>query len=309
MAIDLSQTLVVAVTATALFDLAEADAADKTARDTDETTAAAVYSAYMRVHEDQPLLEGTGMPLVQALLGLNDRKVDDLPGPITEVIVVSRNTADTALRVLNAIRARGLSITRLCFTGGSEVVEHLSNFGVDLFLTTNEADAQRVINERTCAAAVLKPPPTMSLSPPDNQVRIAFDGDAVLFADDSELVYKTKGLEAFTAAEDRDQDKPMGDGPYAALLRKLALAQRRLPGSIDASPIRVALVTARGAPAEMRVIKPCELGASTCTRAISSQASRRQEPSQRFGRTSSSMTRICTLTSRRSMCLRGACPT
>lgn len=255
MAIDLSQTLVVAVTATALFDLAEADAAYQSARNTDEATAAAVYRAYMRKHEDLPLADGTGMQLVRALFGLNARKVDDLPGPIAEVIVVSRNTADTAVRVLNAIRARGLPITRLCFTGGGDVVEHLSNFGVDLFLTTNEADAQWVINERVCAAAVLKSPPSMSLSPPDDQVRIAFDGDAVLFADDSELVYKSQGLDAFTAAENRDQNQPMRDGPYAALLRKLALAQRRLPGSIDASPIRVALVTARGAPAEMRVIK------------------------------------------------------
>ena len=106
-----------------------------------------------------------------------------------------------------------------------------------------------------CAAAIVKPPPTEESKIPAGQVRIAFDGDAVLFDESSEIVYKSKGLDEFQRREDEHQDVPMEDGPYAVLLRKLARLQDRLPFSVEFSPVRIAIVTARHAPAEMRVIK------------------------------------------------------
>jgi 5'-nucleotidase len=167
---------------------------------------------------------------------------------------MSRNSPETGVRVFNNIRSRGLPISRHAFTGGQSVVDYMDAFAVDLFLTTNVEDAQRIIDAQACAAAVLKPPPSAGDALPEDQVRIAFDGDAVLFDDSSELVYKTEGLGRFHTVEDEKQNEPMNDGPYAILLRKLAKLQERLPFGADASPVRIAIVTARSAPAEMRVI-------------------------------------------------------
>jgi 5'-nucleotidase len=255
MPLDLSDTLVVGISATALFDLTEADAVFKAKFHEDKETAIAEYRAYMLSRENDPLGDGTGMPLVKALLDLNKYAKPGDTKPLVEVVVMSRNSPETGVRVFNNIRLRTLSISRHAFTGGESVVDYLDAFDVDLFLTTNSSDAQKVIDGRTCAAAILKAPPSDGLAPPIDQVRIAFDGDAVLFDDSSEIVYKTKGLAGFHKSEDTQQDVPMSDGPYATLLGKLSRLQKRLPFSAALSPIRIAIVTARNAPAEMRVIK------------------------------------------------------
>jgi 5'-nucleotidase len=253
MPLDLSDTLVVGISATALFDLAEADAVYKAKYAKNPQSALDEYRAYMLERESEPLRDGTGMPLVRALLGLN-RYAPSESRPLVEVVVMSRNSPETGVRVFNNIRSRGLPISRHAFTGGQSVVDYLDAFAVDLFLTTNVEDAQRIIDAQACAAAVLKPPPHTGEAPLEDQVRIAFDGDAVLFDDSSELVYKTEGLGRFHSVEDEKQNEPMNDGPYAILLRKLAKLQERLPFGADASPVRIAIVTARSAPAEMRVI-------------------------------------------------------
>jgi 5'-nucleotidase len=253
MPLDLSDTLVVGISATALFDLAEADAVFKSKYAKNPQSAIEEYRAYMLERENEALRDGTGMPLVRALLGLN-RFASSESKPLVEVVVMSRNSPETGMRVFNNIRSRGLAISRHAFTGGHSVVDYLDAFAVDLFLTTNVEDAQRIIDAQACAAAVLKPPPHEGEAPLEDQVRIAFDGDAVLFDDSSELVYKTEGLGRFHTVEDEKQNEPMNDGPYAILLRKLAKLQALLPFGADASPVRIAIVTARSAPAEMRVI-------------------------------------------------------
>jgi 5'-nucleotidase len=250
---DLPDPLVVGISATALFDLAEADAVYKAKYTKNPHNALDEYRAWMLERENEPLRDGTGMPLVRALLGLN-RYAPSESKPLVEVVVMSRNSPETGVRVFNNIRSRGLAISRHAFTGGHSVVDYLDAFAVDLFLTTNVDDAQRVIDAQAAAAAVLKPPPHEGEVLPDDQVRIAFDGDAVLFDESSELVYKTEGLERFHTIENEKRNEPMNDGPYAILLRKMAQLQARLPFSADVSPLRIAIVTARSAPAEMRVI-------------------------------------------------------
>jgi 5'-nucleotidase len=255
MPLDLSQTLVIGISATALFDLAEADAVFRAKFAEDRETAVAEYRAYMLAREDDPLADGTGMHLVKALLALNKYKAPEDSKPLVEVVVMSRNSPETGIRVFNNIRSRQLQISRHAFTGGESVVPYLDAFDVDLFLTTNVTDAQRVIDAGNCAAAILKDPPTDFAPLREDQVRIAFDGDAVLFDESSEIVYKTKGLDEFYANEDGKKDIPMPEGPYATLLQKLSNLQQRLPFSTAFSPIHIAIVTARSAPAEMRVIK------------------------------------------------------
>ena len=255
MALDLSNTLVVGISATALFDLGETDKLFREQLKIDVEKAVVQYRQYMLEREDDPLLEGTGMPLIKALLELNKYSDDKASeSPLVEVVVMSRNSPETGVRVFNNIRNLGLKISRHAFTGGESVIDYIEAFDVDLFLTTNVDDAQKVSDAGKCAVALLKAPPADMVKPPTDQVRIAFDGDAVLFDESSELVYKSKGLVEFQQNEDTQQDVPMLEGPYASFLQKLAKLQKRLPFGVEMSPVRLAIVTARSAPAEMRVI-------------------------------------------------------
>jgi 5'-nucleotidase len=253
MALDLSNTLVIGISSTALFDMSTADKEFQASFKKNRETAVAQYRKYMLKHENDPLEDGTGMPLVKGLLTLN-KYGKKKEAPLVEVIVMSRNSPETGVRVFRNIRRKKLAISRHAFTGGESVVDYLEAFDVDLFLTTNIKDAQRVIDSGACAAAIVKPPPKDRTPIQEDQVRIAFDGDAVLFDDSSELVYKAKGLKAFHEAEDRKKNVPMPEGPYAVLLEKLSRLQKRLPFRVEFSPVRIAIVTARNSPAELRVI-------------------------------------------------------
>jgi len=254
MSLDLSDTLVIGISTTALFDMSEGDTLFRAEFEKDRNTGIRIYRKYALERENIPLEAGTGLPVVRSLLRLRSSSQDE-DSPLVEVVVMSRNSPETGLRVLNTIREMKLGISRSIFTGGESVVEYLQAFDVDLFLTTNAKDAQRVIDSRVCAAALLAKPPSGIASLRQDQVRIAFDGDGVLFDESSELVYRTEGLDAFQRAEDLAQDHPLPEGPYATLLKKIARLQERLAVQVETSPIRIALVTARNSPAEMRAIK------------------------------------------------------
>lgn len=254
MALNLKNTLVIGISATALFDLSESDQLFKEEFKKDPDHAIEKYRSYMLENENIPLNEGIGFRLIKALLNLNryQEKGDD---PLVEVVVISRNSPETGIRVLNTIRAMQLQITRSAFTAGEPSADYIEAFDVDLFLTTNEADAQKVIDSGACASAVLSTPPQYKCDIPEDQVRIAFDGDAVLFDESSELVYKEKGIEAFHDNENNSQNVPLNEGPFANFLKKLSKLQERLPMKVEYSPVRIAIVTARNTPSEMRVIK------------------------------------------------------
>lgn len=159
-----------------------------------------------------------------------------------KMVVMSRNSPETGLQVLNTIRHDKLGITRSAFTGGEPVSDYMKAFDVDLFLTTNVEDAQSVIDSGSCATAILREPPENAQVMSTEQVRLAFDGDAVLFSEESELVYKTQGLDVFQRIEDEKQDVPLEEGPYATLLKKLATLQEKLQQRQKSSSIRIALL-------------------------------------------------------------------
>jgi 5'-nucleotidase len=243
--IDFSNTLVVGISASALFDLADAD---KVFRE----KGIRAYRNYMVDREHEPLAPGTGYALVKALLSLNS-KPRELPGAATEVVVMSRNSPETGVRIMNAVEHHELPISRFAFTGGEPLAAHVPAFRLDLFLSTTERDIQRVADTHACAAALLYPLPE-DFHPVEDHVRVAFDADAVLFDEASERVYQTDGLRAFHAAERDARDRPMDDGPFAEFLRKLARLKESLPEGVEYSPVRIAVVTARNAPAQTRVI-------------------------------------------------------
>jgi 5'-nucleotidase len=232
--------LVVAISSRALFDL------DESHRIYEEQGTQA-YCDYQIANEDVPLAPGTAFTLVRKLLALNL----NIESPRVEIILLSRNSADTGLRVFNSIQHHQLGITRAVFTSGSSPYRYVSAFGANLFLSTSPEDVRMALDAGIAAATIL--PSNVSKNQDSEQLRIAFDGDAVLFSDESERVYKEHGLERFTQSEQDSAKLPMSAGPFKDFL--MMLNQLQTEYSDPDSPIRTALVTARSAPAHERVIR------------------------------------------------------
>jgi 5'-nucleotidase len=239
MSYDLRDKLVVAISSRALFDLDEANRIF----DADGLEA---YRQYQVSRENEPLAPGTGFPLVRALLSINKRGQGDL----VEVVLVSRNDADTGLRVMNSVESHGLSICRAGFTDGRAPYGYLRSFKCDLFLSAYEPDVAAALAAGFAAGLVYQPPEPVKSD--DGEVRIAFDGDAVLFAPEAERVYREHGLAEFHRRERESADVPLEAGPFKGLLSALHDIQKRF--AEEECPIRTALVTARSAPAHKRAV-------------------------------------------------------
>ncbi|TXS95744.1 5'-nucleotidase [Parahaliea maris] len=232
--------LVVAISSRALFDLAAS-------HQVYEQEGLQAYSDYQIAHEDEPLEPGEAFPLVEKMLRLNAILGGEAQ---VEVVLLSRNSADTGLRVFNSIEHYGLSITRAAFCGGESPWRYIRAFGCQLFLSNEAEDVRHALDCGVAAATLVSSRGGVSDS---EQLRFAFDGDAVLFSDEAERVYKSEGLEAFTASEQAAAHTPLGGGPFKPFLAALHQLQQAFPAS--EAPIRTALVTARSAPAHARVIR------------------------------------------------------
>lgn len=236
MAYDLKDKLVVGISSRALFSLEHEN-------EIYEKLGLHEYAKYQLEHEDENLKMGTAFPLIKGLLALN-KKFEE---PIVEVIVMSRNSPETGLRVFNSIDSYDLDIKRAAFTGGEEISRYLSAFNVDLFLSKNEDDVQQAINKGFAAALIYDVPE--NFHPDETQIRIAFDADAVVFSDESERIYKEEGLDAFLEHEKANAEKDLLEGPFGKLLKTLSKIKEK-----DEDRIRIAIVTARNSPAHKRVI-------------------------------------------------------
>jgi 5'-nucleotidase len=231
--------LVVATSSSALFDLTESDEVFR-------SEGLKAYAEYQIARESEPLAPGNAYHFVRKLLKLNDLQEDE----IVEVILLSRNSADTGLRVFNSIQHHELPIARAAFTGGAPPYRYMGPFGCHLFLSTNSDDVREALANGHAAASIVGSPRKSD----DDPLKIAFDGDAVVFSDEAERVYQENGLEAFAESEQQSADQPLSGGPFKPFLAALHRLQSDFV-SRDASPIRTALVTARSAPAHERVIK------------------------------------------------------
>lgn len=231
--------LVIAISSRALFDLNHSN-------EVFEKHGLDAYSQYQIDHENEILEPGDAFPLVQKLLRLNER----LGEPRVEVILLSRNSADTGLRVFNSIEHYGLTVSRAAFCGGESPYRYVQAFGCHLFLSTDGEDVRNALDNGVAAATLIA---AKNKSEHGDQLRFAFDGDAVLFSDEAEQIFKRDGLEAFASSEKASARKPLHGGPFKAFLAALHNLQAELKG--EDSPIRTALVTARSAPAHERVIR------------------------------------------------------
>ncbi len=232
--------LTVAISSRTLFDLAESNAVY-------ETDGLEAYRQYQIAHEDDVLEPGEAFHFVKKLLNINKL----LGEPRVEVILLSRNSADTGLRIFNSIKAYDLAITRAAFCGGESPYRYIRAFGCSLFLSTHPDDVTHALEHGVAAATLLGR--SAGTRETGDDLRLAFDGDSVLFSDEAEQIYQERGLDAFSAMEAASAARPLEGGPFKDFLAALHNLQREFAG--QHCPIRTALVTARGAPAHERVIR------------------------------------------------------
>ncbi|MDN4473445.1 5'-nucleotidase [Demequina zhanjiangensis] len=246
-AYDLHDRLVVGVASSALFDLTESDAYFR-------AHGQAAYAEYQERHIDDLLEPGPAMPFIARLLQLNDLRPGD---PVVEVIVLSRNDATTGLRVMRSIERYGLSVTRAFFTQGGSPLDYIPALGMSLFLTQNRDDVLAAVRAGSPAGHVL--PSTAAYELDDKGLRIAFDFDAVLATDESERVFQSAGIERFVEHEVAKRDVAHAPGLLKPLVSDLNRIQQLEKDRQREDPsyeprVRIALVTARAAPAHERAV-------------------------------------------------------
>ena len=207
------------------------------------------YQDYQIENEDKTLEPGEAFNLVKKILKINDfyEKLDRV-----EVILLSRNTSDTGLRIRNSIEAHNLNISRAAFCGGESPHRYVKDFGVHLFLSSSIEDVKLAIKSDVAAATIVSRSSENKKESSSEILKIAFDGDAVIFSDESEKVFHEKGREAFIENEVKSETF-LKEGPFKSFLVELNKIQNDF--EINECPIRTALVTARSAPSDNRVIK------------------------------------------------------
>jgi len=234
-----AEKLVVAISSRALFNLDDS-------HEIYMKEGVEAYRQYQIDREDEVLEPGDAFSLVKKLLNLNTL----IGKQWVEVILLSRNSADTGLRIFNSIEQHKLDIQKAAFCGGSSPYRYITAFNSHLFLSTDGQDVRKALENGIAAATILN---SKQANTEDYKLRFAFDGDAVLFSDEAERVYKTQGLEEFARSERAAAKEPLTGGPFKKFLSALHMLQQEF--GVDDSPIRTCLVTARAAPAHERVVR------------------------------------------------------
>ena len=233
--------LIIGISSRALFNLDEShEIYEKEGLDS--------YREYQIANEDKTLDPGEAFSLVKKILSINSFYKDR---ERIEVILLSRNTSDTGLRIRNSIESHGLNISRAAFCGGESPHRYVKDFGVHLFLSSSFEDVKLAIESNVAAATIISRDGENNMQSNNDQLKIAFDCDAVIFSDDSEKVFHEEGLDAFIENEVMATSS-LKEGPFKSFLE---LNKIQNDFDINECPIRTALVTARSAPSDKRVIK------------------------------------------------------
>ena len=235
--------LVIGISSRALFDL---EAENRIFEEQGLTA----YREWQTAHEEDVLGKGPAFNLVQAFLNVNTR----CETRMTEVVVMSRNSPETSQRIFHSIAHYGLDITRAALAGGAKVAPYVRAFGTDLFLSANADDVKAAVDDGIAAGVILTGRSHSDAEVPVEQIRIAFDGDAVLFSAESERIFRHRGVDAFIRHEQDRADIPLAEGPFAGFLKALSRFQN-IRGAGGEPVVRTALVTSRNLPAQARAIR------------------------------------------------------
>lgn len=248
MAYPIEQKLVISVASSALFDLSESDQIYQT-RGVEE------YRKHQEQYLDVPFAKGVAFPFIRRFLNINHIFPEQSP---VEVVLLSKNSSETGLRIFRSTKHYGLDITRAAFMAGRSPHEYIPAFNASLFLSANVNDVQNAIDANYPAGVVL--PTKIYDDELDTELRVAFDFDGVVADDEAESVFKrNNNLGEFQAHETKNQDIPHQPGPLADLFRKLSSMQKLEEDKLKNDPeynkiLRIAIVTARNAPAHERVV-------------------------------------------------------
>jgi len=235
--------LVIGVTTRAMFDLDEEHSVF-------QEQGVQAYAKLQRERENDPLKPGSAFEVTRRLLALNPK---DAPS-LVEVILLSRNSPDLSLRAFRAFDQHQIPIKWGSFTSGRPVAPFVAAWRIDLFLSNDEEDVRAALEAGTAAARLGTRPQSVA-DVPDDEVRFAFDGDAVVFSDESDRIFSEHGLERFLAHEQANAKVPMKRGPFGkTFLPKLASLREYFMRPDGTSRVRIAIVTARNAPAHERVV-------------------------------------------------------
>ncbi|MET3131418.1 5'-nucleotidase [Oxalobacteraceae bacterium GrIS 1.11] len=248
MAYQIEHKLVIGIASSALFDLSESHQVYL-------DSGAEQYRKYQEQHIDVILGRGVAFPFIRRFLNINKHFARQAP---VEVVLFSRNSPETGLRVLRSIAHYGLDISRAAFVTGQSPYNYLPAFNASLFLSANEEDVRNALANKYPAGLVL--PSRTEDDENDTELRVAFDFDGVIADDEAETVFKRNNdVDEFHAHETRHAGTPHQPGPLADLFQKLAVmqkleerAQRRDPAYQKI--LRIAIITARNAPSHERVV-------------------------------------------------------
>lgn len=258
----MQECFTIGISSRALFDLEVENAIF-------ENQGVEAYVDYQIAHEKDVLAPGAAFALIQSFLALNQHSRERQ----IEVVIMSKNSADAALRIFHSIEYYELDITRAALTSGGGIAPYLQAYGVDLYLSFNAQDVREALRAGIAAGVLLpaatEQKPVFQKGELDNnlEIRIAFDGDAVLFSGEAERTFREQGVEAFCEQEKELAEIPLKPGPFAHVLQLISTLQKNtaiecatwrvgLPEERHRVPvIRTALVTARSAPAHERVIR------------------------------------------------------
>ncbi|XP_013813272.2 cytosolic 5'-nucleotidase 1A-like [Apteryx mantelli] len=242
---DPSEALVIAVTTRAIFDLEEEHALFL-AKGKDE------YVRHQQANQNKPLPPGTAFAFIQAVQYVNEQLLASDPAErdLFDVIVLSNNSPESGTRIINSAKHYGLDISKFCFVSDEDSTQYLKSHQVKLFLSADRTDVCNALRRGVSAALVFQ----QEVQTPSTQLRVVFDGDAVLFSDETDQVFREKGLEGAVRYERAMEAVPMGEGPLKAFAMHLGKMRKKF--SQEKSPIRTYLVTARsGRDMGIRAIK------------------------------------------------------
>lgn len=237
---------IITISARALFDLEESN-------NVFEKEGLKAFEKYQRERLEVPLEPGPLLGFVKKLFKFNEEKPEGVR-PF-EVVLLSRNSTETALRVLKTIDKMNLPFIRAIFTGGEPSSNYVDAIGAHLFLSSNPQEVEKVIREcKIAAATIFSDKKSLENSNAhDAEIRIAFDGDAVVFGDDAEKVYSELFLEGFQDHEAKNANLPLSEGPFKSMLEAIHNIQECYEDR-EQCPIKTALITARSMPAHLRAI-------------------------------------------------------
>jgi len=247
MAYPINKKLVVGVSSNALFDL---QAEDRIFRE----EGIKAYRKYQVENKNKKLEKGSAYHFVERFLRINKVYAEELP---VEVVILSKNSPETGVRIMNSIKEHGLDISRGAFTSGDPPYKYIPAYNISLFLSSNENDVSNAIKSGFPAGRFINT--YTKIANDSEELRVAFDFDGVVADDVAEKVYQSEGLDKYFEYETNHASDPHGAGPLADFFKRLALFQKLETKKQDEDPlykkiIRTAIITARNAPAHLRAI-------------------------------------------------------